>query len=85
MHERNGHQFYHRPNGDGAYNSICTDCYLTVASTPRESELTQHEDAHTCNSAQLYQEPPYQAAQHAYRALVDFDRGRDERDDSAAA
>jgi hypothetical protein len=43
----------HRRNDDGSYDSICTSCYATVASSWSEGELAEHEGAHTCDSALL--------------------------------
>jgi hypothetical protein len=55
MPEMNDHQFHHRPNRDGTHDSICSACYMTVASTPEELELVSHERAHICDPVQLYQ------------------------------
>jgi len=43
----------HRHNEDGSYDSICTTCYATVASSWEETALAEHESAHTCDSALL--------------------------------
>jgi len=43
----------HRHNEDGSYDSICTTCYVTVASSWSEAALAEHEGAHTCDSALL--------------------------------
>ena len=43
----------HRHNQDGSYDSICTTCYATVASSSDEASLAEHESAHTCDSALL--------------------------------
>jgi hypothetical protein len=43
----------HRRNEDGSYDSICTTCYTTVASSWSEAALAEHESAHTCDSALL--------------------------------
>lgn len=55
MPEMNNHQFHHRPNRDGTHDSICSACYMTVASTPEELELGMHELAHICDPVRLYQ------------------------------
>jgi hypothetical protein len=40
--------FKRRQNRDGSWDSICTKCFLTVRSTLREDELTEHEQSHNC-------------------------------------
>jgi hypothetical protein len=47
--------FPHRLNPNGSYDSICTECHLTVASSRDEAVLAQHELEHVCNSSRLYQ------------------------------
>jgi hypothetical protein len=47
--------FAHRANLNGTHDSICRDCYTTVASTTVEAELTEHESAHVCDRAFLLQ------------------------------
>lgn len=42
--------FAHRHNLDGTWDSICTECFLTVASAWDETELLDHERGHDCNS-----------------------------------
>ena len=55
MLERNGHRFHHRRNGNGTHDSICCECYLTVASASGELELAEYERAPACDPVQLYQ------------------------------
>jgi hypothetical protein len=43
----------HRRNEDGSYDSICTACYATVASSWPEEALAEFESAHTCDSTLL--------------------------------
>jgi hypothetical protein len=73
MQDRSRPCFHHRRNLDGTHDSICPDCYLTVASTPDEFELAQHENAHECDPAQLYQ-----ISQHARHLIRDFEQRRAE-------
>ena len=46
--------FPHRRNTDGTHDSICTRCFVTVATVVNESELTGHESAHVCKPMNLY-------------------------------
>jgi hypothetical protein len=48
-------KFPHRHNVDGVIDSICRECFLTVASVSIEHELAQHEKAHVCNPVRLSQ------------------------------
>jgi hypothetical protein len=46
--------FYpHRRNKDGSYDSICLNCFATVACTETEGELAEHEKNHNCNASSL--------------------------------
>jgi hypothetical protein len=47
--------FPHRLNPNGSYDSICTECHLTVASSSDEAGLAGHERDHACNPIRLYQ------------------------------
>jgi len=40
--------FPHRRNKDGTMDSICLDCYLTIATAETEDQLEVAEDAHIC-------------------------------------
>ena len=40
--------FSHRENRDGSFDSICLQCFATVASEGHEAELKVGEDAHIC-------------------------------------
>jgi hypothetical protein len=42
--------FAHRHNFDGTWDSICTKCFLTVASEWAEDGLLMHERHHNCDS-----------------------------------
>lgn len=42
--------FAHRHNLDGTWDSICTKCFLTIASVWDETELLDHERGHDCNA-----------------------------------
>jgi len=41
--------FSHRHNPDGTVDSICRECFITVATDQDESELYRAERLHTCN------------------------------------
>ena len=45
--------FPHRHNSDGTYYSICTACFVTVASVREEELLRAHELAHVCDPVNL--------------------------------
>jgi hypothetical protein len=47
-------KFPHRHNSDGSYDSICTACFVTVASVRGEELLRAHELAHVCDPVNLY-------------------------------
>jgi hypothetical protein len=42
-------RFPHRRNQDGTYDSICSSCFMTIATREVEAELAQDEAAHSCN------------------------------------
>ncbi len=46
--------FAHRRNRDGTYDSICTQCYATVASASNEEALSSPESAHACDRMAPY-------------------------------
>ena len=41
----------HRRNKDGSYDSICLNCFTTVARAETEGELAEHEKNHNCNAS----------------------------------
>ena len=41
--------FSHRHNPDGTVDSICRQCFVTIAKAQDESELYRVERLHTCN------------------------------------
>jgi len=41
--------FIHRNNQDGSCDSICTECYSTVASVKNAWQLSNLESTHDCN------------------------------------
>jgi hypothetical protein len=45
--------FSHRMNGNGTTDSICTRCFITVATSTWEADLDGAETAHKCNPARL--------------------------------
>jgi len=47
--------FPHRLNPNGSYDSICTECHQTVASSPDEAVLVQHERDHACSPMRLFE------------------------------
>jgi hypothetical protein len=46
--------FPHRHNIDGTHDSICTSCFVTVATVVNETELSGHESAHVCDPMDEY-------------------------------
>jgi hypothetical protein len=52
-------KFSHRHNSDGTIDSICHQCFATIATQPRESDLYMKERMHTCERALVawYQAP----------------------------
>jgi len=47
-------QFQHRNNGNGSIDSICTVCFLTIASAKDEEELAGYEETHICAPIRLF-------------------------------
>ena len=41
--------FSHRHNPDGTVDSICRECFMTVAKAQDESDLFRMERQHTCS------------------------------------
>ena len=41
-------KFIHRINQDGSIDSICRDCFLTIATALSRSELEYEERQHVC-------------------------------------
>lgn len=41
-------QFIHRINEDGSIDSICRNCFLTIATALSRSELEREERQHDC-------------------------------------
>jgi hypothetical protein len=50
---RNLSTFPHRYNKDGSWDSICPQCFLTVATRSTEDELRKDEREHQCYKAAL--------------------------------
>jgi hypothetical protein len=46
-------QFVHRLNDDGTIDSICRECFLTVATASSGYELEREEQKHRCDSRLL--------------------------------
>ena len=42
-------KFVHRVNRDGTYDSICRECFVTVATELREADLEPLENQHLCD------------------------------------
>lgn len=40
--------FVYRANPDGSIDSICTTCFLTVATETAKDKLASRENCHTC-------------------------------------
>ena len=47
-------RFVHRLNDDGTIDSICSDCFITVATAVSESVLEREEREHNCTPLPLY-------------------------------
>jgi hypothetical protein len=45
--------FPHLINNDGTFDCICPICFLTVASAPKESQLSAIEREHICEQGDL--------------------------------
>jgi hypothetical protein len=45
--------FPHRRNRDGSFDSICLNCFLTVAKSFSESELEEFEEKHYCKHSSM--------------------------------
>ena len=43
-------QFIHRLNSDGTIDSICRECFLTVATATSTADLEREEHQHTCDA-----------------------------------
>ena len=41
-------RFHYRPNRDGTVDSICAECFLTVATARSFDQLHERETAHSC-------------------------------------
>jgi hypothetical protein len=51
--ERSANGFPLRPNTDGTYDSICPQCFLTVATRKTRGEVVRLEKLHHCGEAEL--------------------------------
>jgi len=47
--------FRHRHNQDGTFDSICSDCFLTIASANEEQKLYLLERIHECDPVRIYE------------------------------
>ena len=45
--------FPHRLNKDGSYDSICLQCFATVATAATSAALDEHDIEHTCREESL--------------------------------
>jgi hypothetical protein len=45
--------FPHRCNSDGTFDSICIECFQTIATTAEEGDLAQRESFHFCDGLSL--------------------------------
>ena len=41
--------FFHRPNMNGTFDSICMKCFRTVDTQQREVDLSAKEQTHVCD------------------------------------
>lgn len=48
MLSQSHHRFFHRENRDGTFDSICGECFATVASDQFKANLTKAEKNHVC-------------------------------------
>ena len=46
-------KFPHRVNSDGTIDSICPDCFVTVASAENDDSLMKFERMHVCRKEDL--------------------------------
>jgi hypothetical protein len=46
-------KFIHRINQDGSIDSICRDCFVTVATAKSATDLEREEHHHTCEPVLL--------------------------------
>lgn len=46
-------KFIHRINQDGSIDSICRDCFVTVATAKSTTDLEREEHVHTCEPVLL--------------------------------
>jgi hypothetical protein len=57
-------KFAHRTNQNHTADSICTTCFVTIATSSQESELAQFEQDHVCDPSLIaerisWNRPPY--------------------------
>jgi hypothetical protein len=45
--------FLHRFNHEGNWESMCSECFLTVAKAKLETDLEAHEENHVCEGQDL--------------------------------
>ena len=50
-------RFHHRHNDDHTWDSICRNCFLTVATVDSEDDLAMHECNHHCGDLRLAKKP----------------------------
>jgi hypothetical protein len=48
-------RFPHRVNRDGTFDSICPNCFVTIATRNVEAELEELEKAHICTELRFMQ------------------------------
>jgi hypothetical protein len=49
-----GSEFRHRQNSDGTFDAICLQCFRTIATQGRESDLAAPECLHVCSPCDLF-------------------------------
>jgi hypothetical protein len=50
---RENDSFVRRANSDGTTDSICRECFVTVCTSARETELERAERGHICDPSAL--------------------------------
>lgn len=53
MTSKSSNEFFHRENRDGTFDSVCGECFATVASEKNEHDLKRAEEDHACDPWRL--------------------------------
>jgi hypothetical protein len=54
MNKSSGERYIHRKNADRSYDSICLQCFRTVATSSDELALAELENLHKCSGWAMY-------------------------------